>query len=72
MIPAIRKKLIDIRVGFLHAKYHRFMRKAIQAQEDKNLIKFKKYVYRAEDAWRKIVILIETKKQWEESQHTPD
>lgn len=72
MIKAILKKLIDIRVGFLHARYHRFMRKAILAQEDKNLIKFKKYVYRAEDAWRKIVILIETKKQWEESQHTPD
>lgn len=72
MITAIRKKLIDIRIGLLHAKYHRFMRKAILAQEDKNLVKFKKYVYRAEDAWRKLVILIETKKQWEESQHTPD
>ena len=72
MIKTILKKLINIRVGFLHAKYHRCIRRAELAQEEKNLVKFKKYIYQAEDAWRKIVILIEKQKQWVKSQRTQD
>ena len=57
------KWINKIRIGLLHAKYHRYMRLAEQSREDKNLIKFKKYVYRAEDAWRKMVIIIEKQNQ---------
>jgi hypothetical protein len=35
------------------------MRKAEVARSNQNVLQFKKYVYAAEDAWRKIVILIE-------------
>lgn len=59
MINAIRK----IRIGFLHAAYHRNMKRAEQARSDQDIIKFKKYVYRAEDAWKQIVILTEKIKQ---------
>lgn len=38
------------------------MRKAIQAREDLDIVRFKKYVYMAEDAWRKIVVLTEKSK----------
>ncbi len=55
--------LRKIRIGFLHAKFHRNMRRAIDARENQNVIKFKKYVYRAEDAWKRIVILTEKTKQ---------
>jgi len=57
------KWINNIRIGLLHAKYHRCMRIVEQSREDKNLIKFKKHVYQAEDAWRKMVILIEKQKQ---------
>lgn len=46
-----------IRIGFLHAKYHRNLRRAEGARMCANLVAFQKYIYRAEDAWRKIVIL---------------
>ena len=46
-----------IRIGFLHATYQRNLRKAENARAAQDIIKFKKYVYRAEDAWRRIVIL---------------
>lgn len=59
MIKLIRK----IRIGLLHAAYHRNMRKAETARSDQNILKFKKHVYAAEDAWRKLVILIEKNKQ---------
>jgi hypothetical protein len=35
------------------------MKRADQARIDTDPIKFKKYIYRAEDAWRKLVILTE-------------
>ena len=57
------KWINKIRIGLLHAKYHRCMRHVIQAREDKDLKKFRKYVYRAEDAWRKMVIIIEKQKE---------
>jgi hypothetical protein len=33
------------------------MRKAEQAKEDHDIHQFKKAIYKAEDAWRKLVIL---------------
>jgi hypothetical protein len=38
------------------------MKRADNARIDKNILKFKKYVYKAEDAWRKLVILTEKTK----------
>jgi hypothetical protein len=55
----MRKKIIEIRIALLHATYHRNFKKAMLAKENVNLNSFKKHVYRAEDAWRKIVILTE-------------
>jgi len=53
MIKFFRK----IRIGFLHATYHRNLKYAEQSRKQHDIVKFKKYVYRAEDAWRRIVIL---------------
>lgn len=50
------------RIGVLHAKYHRNLRRADAARKARDIIAFKKHVYRAEDAWRKIVILTEKTK----------
>ena len=72
MIKAIRKILNNFRIGILHATYHRCMRKAVIASEEKDLVTFKKYIYQAEDAWRKIVIITEKQKQWVKNQHTQD
>jgi hypothetical protein len=55
----MRKKLIEIRIALLHATYHRNFKKAMLAKENVDLHTFKKHVYKAEDAWRKIVILTE-------------
>ena len=51
------------RIGLLHAAYHRNMKRAEQARTDQNVLKFKKYIYRAEDAWKKLVILTEKTKK---------
>jgi hypothetical protein len=56
------KWFIKLRIGLLHATYHRNMKRADNARIDKNILKFKKYVYKAEDAWRKLVILTEKTK----------
>jgi hypothetical protein len=57
------KKLIKwyfkFRIGILHAAFHRNMKHADTARSNQDLIQFKKYIYRAEDAWRKLVILTE-------------
>jgi hypothetical protein len=58
MINWIRK----IRIGFLHARYHRILRKADQARTIQNVVEFKKYIYQAEDVWRRIVVLTEKMK----------
>ena len=58
MIKWIRK----IRIGFLHAKFHRTMKRAIHARSKQDVIAFKKYIYQAEDAWKQIVILTEKSK----------
>jgi hypothetical protein len=39
------------------------MRRADVERKARNIVEFKKYVYRAEDAWRKIVVLTEKIKQ---------
>ena len=46
-----------IQIGFLHATYHRNLKRAEVARKQQNIIKFKKYIYRAEDAWKRIAIL---------------
>ena len=53
----MRKIIIKIRIGVLHAAYHRNIKKADAARENQDIVKFKKYIYAAEDAWRKLVIL---------------
>ena len=53
----------NFRIAVLHATYHRNLRKAEICQFAKDIKGFQKYVYRAEDAWRKLVILTEKNKQ---------
>lgn len=64
MIKKLINKLRSLRIAFLHAGYHRNMKKAISIQEsdNKDMVQFKKYIYRAEDAWRKMVTLKEKQK----------
>jgi len=62
MLRGIRSKILYIRIGLAHAAYHRNLRKADAARLDSNLIKFKKYIYRAESAWKRVVILTEKQK----------
>jgi hypothetical protein len=57
LISKISKFLAKIHIGFLHAKFHRNMRKANISRSKHDIVTFKEHVYRAEDAWRKIVIL---------------
>jgi hypothetical protein len=52
-----------LRIGLLHASYHRNLKKAEQARKQHDVLEFKKYVYKAEDAWRKLVILTEKSKK---------
>jgi hypothetical protein len=49
--------LRKLRTGLLHATYHRNMKQAELARKSQDIIAFKKYIYQAEDAWRKIVII---------------
>jgi len=44
-------------MGLTHARYHRNMKRAYRAKTEQNIRKFKRYIYRAEDAWRKLVVL---------------
>jgi|TARA_R110000851_G_scaffold312066_1_gene472528 hypothetical protein len=53
-------KLLDnIRIGLYHAAYHRNLRYAQEQKQRKNINQFKKYVYRAENAWRRLVLIQE-------------
>ena len=63
MIQKIYNMFIRIRIAVLHATYHRNMRSMEIARYEQDIILFKHYAYRAEDAWRKIVILTEKLKQ---------
>ena len=53
----MRKLINKIRVGLLHAKYHRNLKSAETARKQQDIVKFKKHVYRAEDTWKQIVII---------------
>jgi hypothetical protein len=53
------KWIIKLRIGLLHATYHRNIKKAVSARTTQDVVLFKKYIYHAEDAWRKIVLLTE-------------
>jgi len=57
LINKISKTLARIRIGFLHATFQRNMRNANIARNKHDIVTFKKHIYQAEDAWRKIVIL---------------
>jgi hypothetical protein len=59
MLRRIKNLILAIRINVNHAAYHRNMKRALIAQENSDLVKFQKNIYRAEDAWRKMVILIE-------------
>jgi hypothetical protein len=50
-------------IGIYHARYHRNMKSAELAKNKKNIRKFKKYVYRAEDAWRQVILLTQKNKK---------
>ena len=50
-----KKSGVDAKIGSLKLN----IKKADIARESFNVIEFKKYIYRAEDAWRKLVILQE-------------
>lgn len=52
----------NFRIAILHAKFHRNMKKANLARQQQDILKFKKYIYRAEDAWRRLVIIKESMK----------
>lgn len=58
MIKFIR----NIQINILHAAFHRNLKRAETARKQQNIKKFKQYVYAAEDAWRKLVIIKEKNK----------
>jgi len=58
LIHTVKKQLLSMRIAVLHATYHRNLKKATLAKMKKNLVDFQKYIYRSEDAWRKMVRLI--------------
>tara|TARA_Y100001972_G_C7487474_1_gene247426 strand:+ start:402 stop:584 length:183 start_codon:yes stop_codon:yes gene_type:complete len=47
--------LDKISSGIYHASYHRYLKKAESAKDKSNIKLFKKYVYLAEDAWKRLV-----------------
>jgi|TARA_R110000822_G_scaffold83319_6_gene196411 hypothetical protein len=53
------KVIANIRIGLLHATYHRAIRRATAARKTQDIAKFKRYIYTAEDAWRKLVLIKE-------------
>jgi len=59
MIRKIHKTILRFRIAILHAAYHRNMGRMEKARSKHDIVEFKTYAYRAEDAWRKIVILTE-------------
>lgn len=59
MIQKIYNAILRFQIAILHATYHRNMKRMETARQSLNIVEFKTYAYRAEDAWRKIVILSE-------------
>jgi len=60
------KFLDKIRIGIYHAKYHRSVSAAEIARDEKDIQTFKKYIYRAEGAWKKIIIITKKYKDIDE------
>ena len=52
MIVRILTLFYKFKIALLHAKYHKHMRRADISRTTSDIIKFKKHVYKAEDAWR--------------------
>ena len=50
-------------IGWYHAKYHRNLKKAENAQKLKDIYEFKKHVYQAEDAWKRVIVLTNKNKK---------
>ena len=50
-------------IGWYHAKYHRNLKKAENAQKLKDINEFKKHVYQAEDAWKPVIVLTNKNKK---------
>ena len=63
MIQKIYNAILRFRIAILHATYHRNMRRMETARSKHDIVEFKTYAYRAEDAWRKLVTLTEKIKQ---------
>lgn len=61
-MKSILKFFHKVQIGFYHASYHRNLKRAQEARIKHDIIQFKNYIYRAEDAWRKVVILTEKSK----------
>lgn len=59
MIQKIHNAILRFRIAILHATYHRNIKLMENARQKRDIVEFKTYAYRAEDAWRKIVILTE-------------
>jgi hypothetical protein len=59
MIRKIKKWVLGIRIAIQHAAYHRNLKYAQLAKQNKNLVDFQKYIYKSEDAWRKVIIFLE-------------
>jgi len=47
------------RIALLHAKFHKNLKRAENARYVSNFALFRDCIYKAEDAWRKLVILTE-------------
>jgi hypothetical protein len=58
----IIKFIRNMQIAWYHAAYHRNMKKADSARIQRDIIMFKQHIYRAEDSWRKVVILTEKNK----------
>jgi len=63
MLRKIHNAILRFRIAILHATYHRNMKRMELARKKLDVVAFKTYAYRAEDAWRKLVILSEKTKQ---------
>lgn len=51
----IRRLYYNIMVGVAHAAYHRHLRTMTTYRIQRDIVKFKQAVHRAENAWRKII-----------------
>ena len=59
MLQRLKIIFIQIRISILNATYHRNMKHEERCRIKLDIFKFKKHVYAAEDAWRKLVILMQ-------------